>query len=140
MSETNAQRLKRLRADAAARGLCYVRRLRHPRPGVRSCDDCLRRVKEVQSKGRGLLGRRRRGARADARLTATRIAAGLCPRCGLRPPLAGYRACGACLDRNAAWARVSIRAMNGSTREPLCSVCGQTGHNKRRHERLSVLP
>lgn len=136
---SNAAYLKRLRAAAVARGLCYVCRCRVPRPGVRTCDDCLERGRRDKSKGAGLESRRRHGRASNARRRAKRAALGLC-RCGRWQRLAGYAACSVCLDYTAEATRRSLRERNGSTREPSCTVCGKTGHNKRRHARPGVLP
>jgi hypothetical protein len=42
----NADLLRRLRADAVARGLCMSCRARQPRAGVKTCDVCLDRKRD----------------------------------------------------------------------------------------------
>lgn len=42
-SMPQADYLRRLRADAVKRGLCYVCRCRAPRPGLKCCDECIAR-------------------------------------------------------------------------------------------------
>jgi hypothetical protein len=44
IGESNADRLKRLRVEAAAKGLCYVCRCRPRKLGRKSCQECLDRV------------------------------------------------------------------------------------------------
>lgn len=139
MRERNAETLKRLRANAAARGLCYMCRCRFPRPGVRNCDECLRRVYERRKFGKGLEAQRRHGRKRNARRSSERKVAGLC-RCGRRPPLSGYASCSVCLDYTAAKTRQYLRTKLDAKTEPPCSICGRPGHNSRRHKRPGVLP
>jgi len=88
----NAVYLKKLRMEAVARGLCYVCRCRVPRPGVRSCDECLARVCSLVHLHRAMS------------LRESAIAGGQCGdgRCGAMREQLDKTACNACLATNAA--------------------------------------
>lgn len=137
---TNAEYLKQLRAKAVERGLCYVCRCRFPRPGVRTCDECLRRQGEAKrGKPRTAHGKERVARRQRERV-AERHAAGMCIKCGWRPNLAGYSSCMFCLDDTAERTRMSMEAKRRRSGVELrgprpCTLCGQLGHDRRRHER-----
>lgn len=65
---TNAEKLRALRAEAIARGDCYVCRCRPAKLGRRNCQHCIDRARESRLKA----------AEAWRR-------AGLCPHCGKKP-------------------------------------------------------
>jgi hypothetical protein len=137
---TNAEIIKALRLKAVARGLCYVCRCRFPRPGVRTCDECIARRRE-NGKGAGNPGRRRRAARSSKRRVAKRLLAGLCITCGRVQAVDGMSMCITCLDKCAANVKlVTSRKRGGPPMIRTCSICGLSGHNKRRHERPGVVP
>lgn len=132
---TNAERLKKLRAEAVANGFCYVCRCRRPRPGVKTCDECLKRGKEYQA-GPGIVGRRRRGARAARRVWAKRSLDGLCIRCGKITAVEYYASCAKCLDEIANMQKARRDARRGGPpRVRRCIECGQVGHEATRHRR-----
>lgn len=97
----NSEIIKRLRAEAVERGLCYVCRCRFPRPGVRSCDECLARGAD-HKQGPGRAKENAARARRMARIVEKRRLAGLCPSCGRRPIEPGRASCSVCLDMSAA--------------------------------------
>lgn len=76
MKETNAERLRRLRADARANGMCGECRARKAKPGRSTCVVCLERQAVRVEKHPGY---------------------GLC-RCGAMPVI-GMASCQKCLDR-----------------------------------------
>jgi hypothetical protein len=132
---TNAEYLRALREDASSRGLCYQCRIRTPRPGRRSCDECLRRVKEWKTgtlKGRASTKKHRAAGRK--RRTERRKLAGLCIRCGIRPTEAKRVSCSVCLDVAANKARADHRAKVGKAG----SICGSPDHQEPRHERAGA--
>jgi hypothetical protein len=127
VSETNAERLRRLRAEAVAKGLCYTCRCRPVRPGTRYCESCYANVKKNQTaaytkrKRDGLCptcgGAKDRGKircadcnEAERRLARARndarYAAGICAYCE-NPRAFDRRSCDACLAaakaRTSAW-------------------------------------
>lgn len=138
---SNADYLRALRADASARGLCYVCRCRFPRPGVRTCDECLGRgAKWKTTTPQGQETSRKHGQASHARRAAKRIAAGLCPRCGRRPPEVGRASCSICLDATADRNRDEYRAKNPGSRPYGCAICNSPDHQSRRHERPGAFP
>jgi hypothetical protein len=115
----NADLLRRLRADAVARGLCMTCRIRRPRAGVKTCDVCLGHGKKVvqlrRARGgcsrcgavlrdRFKLCRRCRKARraVDQRRQQRLISAGQCIQHGGVPAVPGHVKCASCLDKLAA--------------------------------------
>ena len=136
----NATYLRDLRAKAAARGLCYVCRKRFPRPGVRTCDDCMARSALAVPSKAALEKQRERVRRASATRYAERVAAGLCPGCGRRRPEDGRAQCSICLDYQAAKQLERNRTVGHQPTTKRCRVCGGVGHNRLRHERPGVLP
>lgn len=135
----NATWLRQARIDAAARGLCYVCRCRFPRPGVRTCDDCLKRIKDGERAGKRLDSRRRRARKYSTQRREKRLAAGICTRCAGRPPASGRTQCSICLDTLADRARIARRASGAKGDGSACSICGSTEHNAMRHGRSAVL-
>lgn len=136
----NSELIKRLRADAVARGLCYTCRCRFPRPGVRNCDECLARGRRF-AHGPGRAKARIRTAKATLGRTAARKAAGTCIRCGRRAAELGYSSCSVCLDLVANRRRRDYAvAVGGKVETRSCSVCGGVGHMASRHDRPGVLP
>lgn len=139
MPSRNAETIKRLRAEAVERGLCYVCRFRFPRPGVRTCDECLARV-AGHKRGSGRVKANAASSRRTARIVEQRRLAGLCSSCGRRQIEPGRVSCSVCLDVLAA-AAIERRERSGATRSSgRCSVCGQLGHYRQRHERAGVMP
>lgn len=145
--------LRRLRADAVARGFCMTCRIRRPRPGVKTCDVCLDHGKAVVQarRARGgcsrcgavlrdrfkLCRRCRKAKRAmDQRRIHRLIAAGQCIQHGSVPAAPGHVRCASCLDKNAAGELSRTRVKNGGVVQSRhCSVCGGTDHNRARHGR-----
>lgn len=138
--ETNAQQLKRYRADATARGLCYVCRCRFPRPGVKTCDECLERVRKRKATAKVRKSERPRRRAQTARRLARLKAAGLCIACGRVPPIDGYASCSVCLDKIAARVTATARRRGVVESPNPCSVCGRLGHQAPRHRRPGVIP
>lgn len=119
MKETNAERLRRLRAVAVAKGLCYVCRCRAVRTGTRYCEDCI--VSANTRRGETYADRVARGVcpgcggeplpglvlcvrhharslESRQRVYRRRVAAGLCAACGDCAPECGKKFCRPCLD------------------------------------------
>lgn len=142
---SNADKLKLYRANAKAIGLCGVCRARPAKTGRLTCEHCLglTKAKVYDNRLHGLCdcgNRPRRGLatcdrcssrneRNKAKTATQRVASGLCPDCGARPPASERARCRQCLDIIAD--RASLYYGNPLTRP--CSVCGETGHNSRRH-------
>jgi hypothetical protein len=103
----NAERLRHLRAAAAARGLCYTCRARAVRAGARYCQHCIDIVNRHKS------NRRRK-----------RTAEGACAECGgVREDLA-FLWCVACRDANAE-AR-ALQILDGYCER--CAALAKPGH------------
>lgn len=114
MASRNAEILKRLRAEAAANGLCYICRCRPVKPSRRSCVECLERGRltkqRLVAEGRCACGAERgRGSRScdrcmdrdnarQARYTQRRIDDGLCRRCPA-PAKPGCKHCDDCIAK-----------------------------------------
>ncbi len=153
--ESNADRLRRYRLAAVAKGRCYSCRARPVRPGTRYCEDCFDRVnkhqkaiayKRCQSCYADVRGRKAllcaactTRSSATARIWADRkTAKGLCDRCGNRPLLTGHRGCVDCLDDKRERALATMREAGRKARPcPICRELGinGTGHNRRTHDR-----
>ena len=148
---SNAERLRRLRADAVARGFCMTCWIRRPRLGVKTCDVCLDHGKAIVQarrarggcsrcgavlRGRIKLCRRCQKARRafDQRRLQRRIVAGECIQHGGVLAVPGYIRCASCLDKDAARERARTRVKNGGVVQSRhCSVCGGTDHNRACH-------
>ena len=109
---TNAETIRRLRAEAALRGDCYVCRCRPAKPGRRNCQVCIDRSNA-----------------ASAAAEATWRKTGKCVRCGDRR-LRGYLHCAACNAKRIARARAKVErgtcARCGKAQAPghtLCEPC-----------------
>lgn len=153
--ETNAERLRRYRAAAVARGLCYSCRARPAKPGARYCTDCLARTREhqasiaykrcqsccVELRGRKALLCVDCTAKDTARFRRVydaRIADGMCGVCGRHPRLENRARCLDCLES----LRLRILASNreAGSKPKQCPTCRElgingTGHNRRTHDR-----
>jgi hypothetical protein len=107
--ETNAQKLKRYRDAAVAKGLCYVCRCRPQRPGTRYCEPCIEKA-----------------AIARIKTYHERIARAECGGCG-EPSSDDHAFCDGCRaqqhDLNTA--RYAARRAAG-----LCVKCGETSGDK----------
>lgn len=116
----NAETLKRLRAEAAAKGRCYVCRCRPQKPGAKTCVECLARVAARKVKcvadglcpcgkprGKGLTYYCRRCAARNSKGNLRRadrlIAKGLCRHCGTAPANHGLKHCQRCIDKAAGY-------------------------------------
>lgn len=143
---SNAEYLRELRARASAAGLCYVCRLRTPRPGLKTCDECLGKGYAHRRAVRGRLcdnccvelppdraGKSRCAKCADknaletAARRAARVKAGVCERCGLFPPCGNSLCCVDCLDQNRD--RAAARRRLAGFKPINCPHCGGLGHN-----------
>jgi hypothetical protein len=154
--ETNAETLRRARAEAVARGKCYTCRLRDVRPGTRYCDACIKRTADYKVKiaykkctrcGAELHGRdallctacMHKGTARNRRASDALVAAGICGRCGMQPVAPGHRQCVACLDSMKDQALTRNR-LNGARSRDRCSICRELGiegtsHNRTTHDR-----
>ena len=153
--ESNAEMLRRLRADAVARGLCYQCRHRPAKPGTRYCAECIKRAadyaksiayKKCQSCGVDVSARNRLQCSAcerkdierNLRVSMERVQRGMCGRCGRRPVRAGSAQCVSCLDDQRDMALARRRA--AGSKPMSCPVCRElgingTGHTSRTHDR-----
>lgn len=153
---SNAERLRVLRADAVARGLCFTCRCRAVRAGTRYCDVCIQRAADYKAsiayvkcetcgadvRGRGTLACDACTAKDTARATARRadfLARGLCGSCGLKPCYLDRSECSDCLDENKDRQLLRNREAGHRPGSP-CSICSSlglsgTGHNRRSHDR-----
>ena len=133
--ETERARERRRAAERIAQGLCANCGKEPPAPDRTLCRCCAGKRREAEraryakAKAAGKLygGRdpkeRRRNARGTARrLYEARREAGLCTRCGLRPPVEGGTACEPCREARRAGERRqwAARRMDG-----LCGTCGE---------------
>lgn len=133
----NADAIRRLRAEAALRGDCYVCRCRPAKPGRRSCQTCIDRATATSAASQAMWrkagkcvrcgDKRLRGylrcaaciAKYNARFRA-KVENGACARCG-KPQAPGHKTCGPCLAAMAVRAK-QIRA--DLIARGLCSVAG----------------
>lgn len=115
MSETNSQRLRRLRIEAAAKGFCGVCRFRKPKKGCKTCKVCLDRSRDYGKSnvaaGLCACGRPRKGRfkscerclrKQSKRSKAQRFIAeiiGLCQKCKTRKPKKGNVTCSVCISQ-----------------------------------------
>lgn len=146
MPETNAQRLRRLRADAVEQGRCSVCRLRTPKLGNKVCDFCVGqsadRAQVYRAQGLCGCGNKRAGKlktcttctttkrKAGRKAVAKAIAHGKCPACRLRKPKRGCVTCASCIKRiNKLGAKRRRKAMRaelcfcGNPRRPDHKMC-----------------
>ena len=129
------ERFRRRTAERIAQGLCANCGKTPPVPDRTLCTPCAgkrraaERARYAKARAAGKLygGRdpkeRRRNARGTARrLYEARREAGLCTRCGLRPPVEGGTACEPCREARRAGERRqwAARRMDG-----LCGTCGE---------------
>ena len=124
----------RLADERRRQGTCIRCGKRPPIEGGSSCESCLVRRRAADkaryhaAKAQGLLNggkraeSRRKTARAGSkRRYETRAAAGLCVKCGLRPPVVGRTRCEACLARRNAAERDQWQ---GRRARGACGKCG----------------
>ena len=129
------ERYRQLTAERLARGLCPKCGKAPPTPDRRLCVGCgenrrkAERDRYAKGKAEGRLygGRdvedRRRIARTTTgRRYRARLAVGLCPRCGKRPPVEGRTACDPCRDARQAGER---ERWAGRRTAGLCGTCGK---------------
>ena len=129
------RRYRRLSAERIANNLCPKCGKAPPEPGRRLCTRCqsMRRAAEralwararAQGKpyGGGNTEARRKAARAKTkRRYDKRLAAGLCARCGERPPDDGSVSCGVCKSGRNTRERAQWNERRASG---LCGVCGE---------------
>ena len=151
-------------AKRTALGLCIRCGERPPMPGRKSCEPCLEkrreadraRYREGKALGKPYGGAdpnvKRRAGRARSRLRQkARTEAGLCIRCGARPPVEGGTACQPCCDRRQAAEkrkyaerRVAGRctrcggpAFDGQSRCAVCAAVEQAASNPEGKNRKS---
>ena len=130
------ERFRRRTAERIAQGLCANCGEEPPAPDRTSCRRCAgkrrasERTRYAKAKAAGKLygGRdpkeRRRNARGRTkRRYDARREAGLCARCGLRPPVEGHTACEPCRDERRAGERERYAARRA---DGLCGRCGET--------------
>lgn len=130
---TNAELLRRLRAEAKAKGMCGTCRARPAEAGHLTCGECLRRPRACEQKNRAagkclcggeLVGGfrrckrcRDRAAKQQRRLAEARRAAGVCVHalCA-EPPVLGRVRCAEHLAQEAARAKRQhdVRRARGS--------------------------
>ena len=162
--EYERERAQRETAKRDARGSC-TRCGKHPAaPGRKSCEPCLEkrraadRARYAAGKAAGLPyggadpeAKRRAGRAKSRRRQKERVEAGLCIRCGTRPPAEGGTSCQPCRDRRQAAekqryserkaARCCTRcggpAFDGLTRCAPCNAIEQAGRNPERKNRRS---
>ena len=158
------ERTRRETEKRATRGSC-TRCGKHPAaPGRKSCEPCLEkrrqadRARYAAGKAAGLPyggadpeTKRRAGRAKSKRRQQERIEAGLCIRCGTRPPADGGTTCQPCRDKRQAAekrkcaerkaARCCTRcggpAFDGLTRCAPCNAIEQAGRNPDRKNRRS---
>ena len=129
-------RSRRRAAECVARGLCAKCGKTPPVPDRTLCAPCAgkrraaERARYAKARAAGKLygGRdpkeRRRNARGRTRRRYdARREAGLCTRCGLRPPVEGGTACEPCRDTRRAGERARWAARRAAG---LCGTCGET--------------
>lgn len=153
--ESNAERLRRYRADAVARGLCYVCRARDVKLGTRYCEVCLEKgrkyqesiaYKRCQTCGVDLNGRKAllcvectaKSSAGYRRMWNRRVADGTCGRCGKRPLHQGHKQCVSCLDEMRD--RILVLQRDAGRKPRPCPACRElgidgTGHDRRTHDR-----
>lgn len=154
--ETNAETLRRLRADAANRGKCFTCRYREVRPGTRYCEECIQRAaaykesiayRKCQQCGvdvskRGTLECAECTSKSSAwhrRRADARVANGQCARCGALPVKPGHRTCVPCLDEGKD-SQIMKNRIAGQEPRDACTTCtalglSGVGHNRRTHDR-----
>ena len=136
--ETNAERLRRLRAEAVAAGLCLECRKRRPRTGVKTCDVCIERSAQRDERYRAaglcVCGRRPRkglkmcalcrghGSSSQRRVRRRKRAEGTCTHHGCNAP--------AMLDRTMCGVHLALNAQRTEDlhaerlAQGLCIMCG----------------
>ena len=125
---------RRVTDERTGRGLCPKCGKAEPEPDRRLCRRCgekrraADRARYAKAKAAGLaygggnVEARRKAARAKTkRRYDSRLAAGLCTKCGRRPPVEGSVSCGACKAARNARERVQWDERRASG---LCGVCG----------------
>jgi hypothetical protein len=159
IKETQAERLRRYRDAAIARGLCCICRCRPAKPGARYCVYCMGKAAERKRAEFGkrcqncwsvLRGKRRgkalcarcveRDTDRNRRRGEVDTAAGICLRCRREPIASGHRHCTACLDLIKDAALALSRAAGRKPKWRSCSICTAAGiesmnHDKRTHDR-----
>jgi hypothetical protein len=136
--ETNAEILRRLRAEAVARGDCMECRGRPAIAGRKHCRTCLdrqaARKARNRAEGRCACGRPTRHgrtacvacansqARSGQRILERRRNNGLCMRCGAWPALTDQTMCAVCSANN----RVRSQKLTATRRDlGVCRECGK---------------
>ena len=125
------RRYRRQVSERQAEGLCTCCGKAPAVPERAVCEDCGKKRREAEriryAAGKPYGGRdpdaRRRGARArSGKREQARRKAGLCTRCGRRPPVEGGTACAPCREAR----RAAERGLYAARRsEGLCGRCGQ---------------
>ena len=142
-------RSRRRAAERAAAGLCVRCGRRPPEAGRAACAECTERKRaasrardaRLRAEGRP---RRRREPRETVRerrrrLTADRIARGVCTKCGIDPPEDGRRQCEPCLARGREADRLRYRkaraeGLTYGGRDPDRKRAGARAANRKRYE------
>ena len=133
-AEYERERTRREREKRRARGLCIRCGKRPAAPDRASCEPCLEKRREADRKkydagkaaglpyGGANADSRRKNARARSkRRQKARIEAGLCIRCGDRPPVEGGTTCAPCRETRQAAERQLYRERRAAG---LCVRCG----------------
>ena len=161
--KTERERYRRTVDERVARGNCPRCGKRPPAPGRSTCDACAEQIRKMareryhRGKAAGLAygGRRAESRRRSARIRSERrrrewVAAGLCTRCGSRPPVEGGTTCAPCRARRQARERetyssrrqagLCVRCGTASTFDgaALCAVCSALEAESGRQERKNV--
>lgn len=148
---TNADRLKRLRQLAKARGDCGTCRARPARDGKMTCQECVNRSAATKKRlagvrcGRcsGELGERsgmlfcgpcaEHLSVVEASRRRDRKQSGICAVCG-KEKLSTTAACARCADKNRDRAILANRLRGAKPRT--CRICGMVGHDRSGHDRM----
>ena len=161
--KTERERYRRTVDERIARGSCPRCGKRPPAPGRSTCDACAEQIRAMararyhRGKAAGLAygGRRAESRRRSARIRSERrrsewVAAGLCTRCGTRPPVEGGTTCAPCRARrqdreretysSRRQAGLCVRCGTASTFDgaALCLACSAVEASSGRQERKNA--
>lgn len=95
----HAEKSKRRREELNAKGLCDCCGKRPRMVEYKRCEECLKAKNDARRTRPEQIAARK--ARVNRRYQ-DRIAAGLCPKCGKRPPAPGVKACDGCREMQSA--------------------------------------
>ena len=128
------ERVARRTAERIAAGLCPKCGRRRPEPGRPNCVSCAAKARAAGRAryragkaagalygGAGVEMKRRSARIASAKRRKARVEAGLCRRCGRRPPVEGGTTCQSCRETRQAAERELYEARRAAR---LCTRCG----------------